>query len=337
MLEWQIVVDSHTHILPAKLPDFAKKFGYGNFLNYRPKIGKMDIYLGKKYYSTIEPNFFDVATRLSEAEEQGVEIQVISPPSVMFAYWAKPKDTLEVARYLNNDIAKKVQAYPSRFVGLGTIPIQDPELALEEMDRCIKDLELRGIIIGSNYKGKYLGDDFFKPIFERANELGISIFVHPLPLQQEKLTRQALFDLSIISVDISKSIISMIINGTMDQFTNIRFAFGNAGGAFPYLIDRLEQLIRSQPSLVGSLLNKQPISYLGKFWVDTEIQNPKLLDFVISMVGEDKVMLGSGYPLSANSWIGGMIEERIVPESVKAKILGENGMKWLNLPKSYFF
>ena len=155
-------IDIHTHILPQYIPNFKSKFGYGGFLKIEPT--KYDcanlIYDDGKFFRKINKNCWDINTRLKECKTTKVDIQVISTVPSFFNYWAKPSDTLTVSKYLNDHIANVVEKNPSKFIGLGTVPLQDPELAINEMTRCMKDLNLVGIEIGSHINKWNLNEPF---------------------------------------------------------------------------------------------------------------------------------------------------------------------------------
>ena len=129
-------IDIHTHILPKEIPNFKEKFGYGGFINlehHKPCCAKM--MMDDKFFREVDDNCWSAEKRIDDCDNQGVHVQVLSTVPVMFSYWAKPKDTLEVAVFLNDHIADIVKRFPKRFAGLGTLPMQDAELAIQELQR----------------------------------------------------------------------------------------------------------------------------------------------------------------------------------------------------------
>ena len=144
-------IDLHTHVLPRDWPDLDQKYGYGGFVRLEhsdPCSARMMI--GDRVFREITDRVWNPERRIEDMDNSGVSMQVLSTVPVMFSYWAKPRDALDLCRLLNDHIAEIVRRYPSRFVGLGTVPLQDADLAAKELTRCIRDLGLRGIEIGTH-------------------------------------------------------------------------------------------------------------------------------------------------------------------------------------------
>ena len=126
-------IDMHSHILPKQLPRFAEKFGYGDFIYLESRDdGAADMIKGKEYFRTIQPNCWDEQMRIDEYKTHATQVQIVCTIPVMFSYWAKPHDCLELSRFLNDHLAEVAEAYPKNYVGLGTVPMQDANLAIKE-------------------------------------------------------------------------------------------------------------------------------------------------------------------------------------------------------------
>src|ERR1700759_2079888 len=177
-------IDLHTHILPRELPRWtATSPGFIRLelvSDCRARMLRDDGTL----FREIESNCWDGQTRLRECDEHGVGVQVLSTIPVLFSYWATPRQGDDLARYLNDELAKGVQAAPRRFVGLGTLPMQSPDLAIAELERCMK-LGFAGVQIGSHVNDWNLSDPALFPLFQRASELSAAIFVHPWDMMGE--------------------------------------------------------------------------------------------------------------------------------------------------------
>src|ERR1700733_9799051 len=148
-------IDLHTHILPREWPNLRDRYGYGGFVqleHHGPGCARMTI--DGNSFREIEANCWEPERRFEDCARHGVDVQVLSTVPVMFSYWAKPKDTLDLARLLNDHLAEVVRTHPRRFAGLGTLPLQDPDLAVPELERCVRDLGLSGVQIGTHVNGK---------------------------------------------------------------------------------------------------------------------------------------------------------------------------------------
>src|SRR5690606_269120 len=153
--------------------------GYGGFIHldhHKPCCARM--MMDDKFFREIESNCWSANDRMSECDEYNVDVQVLSTVPVMFAHWAKPKDCLEVAKFLNDHIAGIVDDFPKRFVGLGTLPMQDPKLAIQELERC-KKIGLKGIEIGSHVNDWNLSEPQVFEVFRACQDLDMAVFVHP--------------------------------------------------------------------------------------------------------------------------------------------------------------
>ena len=174
-----IKIDSHTHIIPKTLPKWTEKFGYGNFIqldHYRAGYARM--MQGDKFFREIKSNCWDADLRIKEYAEYQTQVQVVCTIPVLFGYHAKPLHGLEISEYLNDDIAQLVTKYPKNYIGLATLPMQNAELAIKELERC-KKLGFKGIQIGSNINDKNLSEDEFFPIFQACERLDMAVMVHP--------------------------------------------------------------------------------------------------------------------------------------------------------------
>lgn len=339
-------IDIHTHILPEHIPDFKSKFGYGGFISlqhHSAKEGSVHscsarMMIDDTFFREVEDNCWDAEARLKECSVHHVDVQVLSTVPVMFSYWAKPKDCLEVSRFLNDHIAEIVHRYPKRFIGLGTIPLQDPELAVAELERCMK-IGLRGVQIGSHVVDDWnLGSIALFPIFEAAAKLGAAVFVHPWDMAgQERMQRYWLPWLLGMPTETAIAICSMIFGGVFEKLPNLRVAFAHGGGSFPGLIGRIEHGFESRPDLVAIHNNVNPREYVGKFYVDSLVHDKAMLDYLIKFVGADRIALGSDYPFPLGELAPGkLIESMNLDASTKERLLSGTALEWLGLTKAKF-
>jgi len=326
-------IDIHTHIMPAEMPNWVKKFGYGDFIHLEHRNCQACMMKGDKLFRVVEENCFNADLRIADMMKTGVTVQVISTIPVLFNYWAKGKDGLETSRFFNDHIAETASREPGRFIGLGTVPMQDVELAILEMERCVNELHLPGLEIGSNINSKNLGDPSFRPFFKRAEELGCSIFVHPWEMMgEDQMQKYWLPWLVGMPAETSRAICSLIFSGVMQEFPSLKIAFAHGGGSFPFTIGRIEHGFKVRPDLVAIDNDINPREYIGKFWIDSLVHDPMSMKYIVDLMGEDKICLGSDYPFPLGEHHPGkLIEEMNFSQHQKDKLLYQNAIDWLGI------
>ncbi|MGE0173008.1 MAG: amidohydrolase family protein [Oligoflexales bacterium] len=331
-------IDVHTHIMPKELPDFKKKFGYGGFIQLIQKnsCNATMIRDDGTFFRDITANSWDANVRIAESSKFDVAMQVLSTIPVFFTYWAKPHDAWEVAKYLNDDIARIVNERPLQFQGLGTVPLQNTDLAIKELERCMR-IGLRGVEIGTNVDGRNLGHPDLFPFFEACEKLGASVFVHPWDmLGKERMQDYWLAWLVGMPTETSLAICHLIFSGVFHKLPKLRIAFAHGGGAFPGTIGRIERGFITRPDLVAKDNTFNPRDYLGHFFLDSLVHDKDMLRYLISLVGEDKVMLGSDYPFPLGEDAPGtLIGSLDVGREVKEKLYTKNALKWLGLKPDF--
>ena len=332
-------IDMHTHILPPEMPNWTEKFGYGDFIWLKQqKPGLADMMKGNEYFRTIEENCWDADLRIKEYEEFNTQVQVVCTVPVMFSYWAKGKDTLELSRFLNDHIADLQARYPKNYVGLGTIPMQDPELAIQELHRLKNELNIDGIQIGSNINDMNLSDPLFFPIFEACEQLGIAIMIHPWEMMGfSSMEKYWLPWLVGMPAETSRAMCSLIFGGILERLPNLRVLLSHAGGSFIPTIGRIEHGFNCRPDLVAIDNKRNPREYLGKFWTDCITHDIDMLKYILKAQGSDKVCLGTDYPFPLGDLeIGKFIEESDLPKGDVENIFCNSILSWLNIKKDRF-
>ncbi|WP_417265805.1 amidohydrolase family protein [Brumimicrobium sp.] len=329
-------IDMHTHIIPKTLPDWAKKFGYGDFIFLEERDdGKADMIQGGKYFRTIKENCWEEDVRIKEYENFNTQVQVVCTIPVLFSYWAKPKDGLEVSQFLNDHIIDLVTRYPKNYIGLGTVPMQDTELAIQELER-IHKLGMKGIQIGSNINGLNLSEERFFPIFEACERLGLAVMIHPWNMMGfDEMRKYWLPWLVGMPAETSRAACSLIFSGALEKLPKLRVCFSHAGGSFIPTIGRIEHGFNCRPDLVAIDNDVNPRKYLGKFWIDCITHDIDMLKYMIKVQGSSKICLGTDYPFPLGDLeIGKFIEESDLSQQVKEDIFANSTIEWLNLDKN---
>lgn len=335
-----LVVDLHTHILPESWPDLAGRFGPGPWVrleHHGPCRARMMV--GDRVFREIEDNCWSPDRRLAECDRDGVGVQVLSTVPVMFSYWAPPAAGLELARLLNDHLAEVVARHPRRFLGLGTVPLQAPELACRELERCVRGLGLAGVQIGTHVGEKNLDDPDLFPVFQTAEQLGAAVFVHPWDmLAPERMGRYWLPWLVGMPAEAALAICSVIFGGVLERLPRLRIGFAHGGGAFPGTFGRIARGFEVRPDLVAAGNPHPPARYLRRIYVDSLTHDPDMLRQVLRLHGPERVALGSDYPFPLGEerpgqMIAGMGD---LDAATRSRLLHGTALEFLDRPLEAF-
>lgn len=281
------------------------------------------------------PQLSDVATRLKDMDRMGIDVQAVSPAPAQYYYYADPVFGLELARGINDRIAEIAAAHPSRFVGLGTVPLQDAKLATRELERSVKKLGFRGVEIGTNVNGidladKRLGLDRF---FAKAQELDVVVFMHPMGFTHaDRMTDHYFNNIIGNPLESTLAVSHLIFGGVLDRYPRLKFCVAHGGGYLPHYHARMDHGWKARPD-ARTVLKKKPSSYLKKFYFDTITFDAGLLESLIDRVGAKQVLLGSDYPydMGDEDPVGLVNSLQGVSEADRDRILGGNAARLLNI------
>lgn len=326
-------IDIHTHMMPDKMPNWTERFGYGEFIHMEHRNCQACMMKGNKLFRAVESNCYDAAERLRDMEQQDTSCQVISTIPVLFNYWAKPADGLETSRFFNDHLAETAAANPSRFIAIGTVPLQDTDLAIREMERCVTELKMPGLEIGTNVNGINLSDPRLFPFFEAAEKLNCSLFVHPWEMMGEQdMQKYWLPWLVGMPAETARAICSLIFGGVLQKLPALKIAFAHGGGSFPFTLGRIEHGFLVRPDLVAVDNPINPKKYLGSVWFDSLVHETNALQFLLNTAGTDKVCMGSDYPFPLGETIpGSLIESMGFDKNLREKLLYKNALDWLGI------
>lgn len=338
-----MVIDFHAHLYPeAYMNALAGAEGrYPVGVRTRPDGTRYLWFEGIEYW-TYGPFYHNVDLRLREMDAAGVDVQVLSigPPMV---YWAEPDFGLRLCRIYNDAIAAVTRAHPDRFVALAAVPLQDPALALQELERCTADLGVRGVGMGTNIAGRQLDDRCFWPVYERIQALGLPVFLHPIAPCGAGNIHDYRLDITLyFPFDTTVAAARLVLGGVLEALSGLQFCLAHLGGALPYLKERLDLgwQVAQKFHAQGIAITKPPSHYLARFYLDnlaysdTAYSDADLL-CALACVGSDHIVIGSDAPFPVGELARSVEFIRrcqFLTEADREKILGGNAARLLRLP-----
>lgn len=347
-------IDLHTHILPESWPDLAQRYGYPGWVRLEPCGGgpgarrRARMMIDQRCFREVEENLWNPACRIDDCGRCGVTMQALSTVPVMFSYWARPADALDLSRRLNDHIAGVVRDHARWFVGLGTIPMQDADAAVGELERCVAPtarggLGLAGVQIGTNVGGLNLDEPALFPVFQAAERLGAAVFVHPWEVVgRERMPRYWLPWLVGMPAETCLAMCSVIFGGVLERLPRLRICFAHGGGSFPGTIGRIARGFEARPDLCAVNNIVPPHAYLrqpdgrpARCYVDSLTHDATALRRLIELFGAERVALGSDYPFPLGEDVPGALIESMpdLAPAVRRRLLADSALEFLGIDR----
>jgi aminocarboxymuconate-semialdehyde decarboxylase len=327
-----LVVDIHAHLNIAKAEALirAEVPDPPNPLAFTSDMSKA---VNGKLFAQIGPTLNGVEQRLKDMDRLGVDVQAISPSPGQYYYFAPPEVGRDAARIVNDGIASAVASHPNRLVGMGTVPLQNTEMAIAEMRRCVKELGLRGIEISSNVNGQELAHPSRRAFFAAAEELGVLVFLHPLGFTHgQRLSEHYLDNIVGNPIESTIALSHLIFEGVLDAYPGLKLCVAHGGGYLPGYWGRMDHAFRAREDC-RQHISREPSTYLRQVWLDTLVFDRAQLASLVCTHGADKLCLGTDYPfdMAEPDPVGFHAD---LDEVAKAKILGRNAAELLGLKVS---
>jgi aminocarboxymuconate-semialdehyde decarboxylase len=330
------VIDIHNHFFPSSWPDLAERYGTPDWPRIKhAEPGRADIMVGDRFFRHIYSACWDAEVRLQEMDRDGIDLQIISPTPVLFAYERPVEHALDCARLFNDAALELCSRGKGRLKSFCQVPLQDTDAACKELTRCMQAGHV-GVQIGNHVGNKNLDDPGVVTFLHHCAEAGAAVFVHPWEMfGRERMPKYMMPWTVGMPAETQLSIVALILSGAFDRLPNtLRICFAHGGGSFAFLLGRLENAWQHHPAARGDC-EHSPRHYLDRFFVDSAVFDQRALQFLVGTIGEDRVMLGSDYPFPlGEERVGSLIRQSTLSQDAKTKLLGGNAIRFLGLSQA---
>jgi len=327
------VVDLHTHFFPETWPDLAARFGTDDWpWMRRDSADRATVMLGSREFRSITSACWDPAVRVADMDRDGVDYQVVSATPVLFAYGRPAEHAFECARIFNDALLDLCDGANGRLIPICQVPLQDPDLACEELERAL-GAGMRGVEIGNHVGDRDLDDAGIVTFLNHCASLGAPVFVHPWDMFGGCRLEDWMLQWTVaMPAETQLSLNRMILGGAFDQLPpELRICFAHGGGSFTFLLGRLENAWHRR-EMVRGLSSAPPSTYLDRFDVDSAVYDERALRYLVDVMGADSVLLGTDYPFPlGEEHPGEVIRSCAFGPDVEDRLLGANALAFLGL------
>jgi aminocarboxymuconate-semialdehyde decarboxylase len=328
-----VTVDLHNHMRIPAADDFVKPHLPAEGANTAFRISNpksQEIY--RQRHAERVAAWTDVATRLADMDKMDLDIMAVSCLPTQFYYVVEPMVGHEACQIINDGIAAKLKERPDRLVGLGTVPMQDTDLALKELDRCINALGFRGIQIGARVRDEELSAERLEAFWAHCQELDIPIFIHPSSFMSTRFSRNHLANVIGNPLDTTVAVHYLIFDGVMSRYPRIKFYLSHGGAFAAAYSARMDHAFGARPDCRDKI-DALPSTYLKRFYFDTVVFAVDQLKYLIDKFGADRIALGTDYPADMGEYnpVEHVYQVEGLPEAAREKICGLNALRLMNL------
>jgi len=324
-------IDLHSHFFPLDALQNP-----GKYEERAPKLlldnGKLSVTSKIGFRPGLGAGAYDPAARIKALDEMRIDLQALSPSPILLFYWEEPAVAAHFSRRQNEAIQAVVQKHPDRFVGFGSVPLQSVSDSIAIAEEA-KSMGLKGLEIGNAVGDKPLDDPSFEPFFEAAQKLDMLLFVHPLEggLDADDPLSPVLGNVLQFTFRTTMMVERMILKGMFEKYPNLRLCLSHGGGLLAFNIWRLDHSYGLRPELKRTIPQK-PSEYLRKLYFDTIVHSVAALEYLVKVVGADRVVVGTDYPMAMGDFepVRKVMQLDLIDEE-RNQILGGNAARALNL------
>lgn len=326
-------IDVHCHVMtpecePLAAPHFTPE--KDPFVNFS---GPASEAYNRRHFSEIVPKMTDVELRLAAMDSMGVDVQAISVAPPQYFYWTEPDLGVTLSRLQNDNMARIVESHPDRFVGLGTLPLQDVPKALEELDRIVETYGFPGLEICTNVNGADFDHERFRPFFDRVVEYDLLLVVHPNGFTHgHRLADYYLINTMGMPLDSSVFVARMVFGGVLERYPELKICIVHGGGYIPFYASRFDHAYHAR-SDARERISRPPSAYIERLYFDTMVYDPEELGYLITRYGADHVLLGTDYPydMGEEDPVGLVLSVDGLDDKQVTQIVGGNAARLLKL------
>jgi len=331
-----VVIDIHAHVMTPEAEEIAAPLFSPDKDPFIGFSGPTSDAYNRKHYAEIVPNLTQPEQRLRDMDRMGVDLQAISVVPPQYFYWAEPQIGAKLSGMVNDRLFEIVEGHPDRFVGLGTLPLQDVDLALGELERVVEELRFGGLEICTNVNGVDFDDPRFVPFFEKVVEHDLLLVVHPNGFTHgDRLTDYYLINTLGMPMDSAVFIARMIFGGVLERFPTLKVCVTHGGGYVPFYPARFDHAYEQRDDC-REHITRPPSAYLAQMCFDTMVFDPDMLSTLIGRWGADHVLLGTDYPFDMGETdpLGLLDRVRDLSDGARSLIAGGNAARLLGLDRS---
>jgi aminocarboxymuconate-semialdehyde decarboxylase len=324
-------IDFHAYIIVPEVYALAAEHNIFSELPTDPGVTDEMRSRIKDRAAVVLARMSDLTDRIINMDAMGVDVQVLSASLVHQGLeWADAQTSLRLARTTNDWIANAVAAHPARLSGLGTLPLHVPALAVGELERCVRELGLKGATISTTAGPMELGDPELRPFWGKAEELGALIYIHPGGNRDRRFKRFHLWNSVGQAFEEAMAISSLMYDGVLETFPRLKICVSHGGGYMPYYMGRIDRNYAEKANTRVNM-SKPPIDYLRMLYFDSCVYERPVLQHLVDKVGAERVLLGSDYPVGEGRPVEFVTDTDTLSPAQQERIVGTNAAALLGL------